>query len=101
VLPGFNSDKFGSLLESKGVEPQVITSIQAKLGALNKEIESSVDLGRGFTIGHSFFVPFENVTDSKAWYDRVINSEIIPLLREYWFDKKQSEVDQHIKSLSL
>jgi len=101
VLPGFNSDKFGPLLESKGVESQVIAAIQAKMAALNKEIESSVDLGRGFTIGHSFFVPFQDVTDSKAWYGRVLNNEIVPLLREYWFDKKQSEVDQHVQSLSL
>ena len=101
VLPGFDSDKFGPLLESKGVESQVIAAIQTKMAALNKEIESSVDLGRGFTIGHSFFVPFQEVTDSKAWYGRVINNEIVPLLREYWFDKKQSEVDQHILSLSL
>jgi 5-methylcytosine-specific restriction protein B len=101
VLPGFDSDKFRPLLESKGVEPQVIAAIQTKMAALNKEIESSVDLGRGFTIGHSFFVPFENVSDSKVWYERVIKNEIVPLLREYWFDKKQSEVDQHVQSLSL
>lgn len=101
VLPGFDSDKFVPLLESKGVESQVISAIQTKMTALNKEIESSVDLGRGFTIGHSFFVPFQEVTDSKVWYGRVINNEIVPLLREYWFDKKQSEVDQHVQSLSL
>ena len=101
VLPGFDSDKFGPLLESKGVESQVIAAIQTKMTTLNKEIESSVDLGRGFTIGHSFFVPFQNVTDSRAWYERVIKNEIVPLLREYWFDKKQSEVDQHVQSLSL
>lgn len=101
VLPGFDSDKFGPLLESKGVEQLVISAIKTKMAALNKEIESSVDLGRGFTIGHSFFVPFQNVTDSKIWYDRVIKNEIIPLLREYWFDKKQSEVDQHEQSLYL
>lgn len=101
VLPGFDSDKFGPLLESQGVESQVIAAIQTKMAALNKEIESSVDLGRGFTIGHSFFVPFENVIDSKVWYERVIKNEIVPLLQEYWFDKKQSEVDQHVQSLSL
>jgi hypothetical protein len=101
VLPGFDSDKFGPLLESKGVEQPVISAIKTKIAVLNKEIESSVDLGRGFTIGHSFFVPFENVTDSKVWYERVIKNEIVPLLREYWFDKKQSEVDQHVQSLSL
>jgi MoxR-like ATPase len=101
VLPGFDSDKFESLLESKGVERYVIAAIQTKIGALNKDIESSIDLGRGFTIGHSFFVPFINVIDSKSWYDRVINNEIVPLLREYWFDKKQSEVDQHVQSLRL
>ena len=101
VLPGFDSDKFRPLLESKGVESQVISAIQNKMATLNKEIESSVDLGRGFTIGHSFFVPFQNVTDSNVWYERVIKNEIDPLLREYWFDKKQSEVDQHIQALSL
>ena len=101
VLPGFDSDKFGPLLESKGVEKIVISAIQTKMTALNKEIESSVDLGRGFAIGHSFFVPFENITDSKVWYERVIKNEIVPLLREYWFDKKHSEVDQHVQSLSL
>jgi 5-methylcytosine-specific restriction protein B len=101
ISPGFESEKFEPLLESKGVERHVIAAIQTKMAALNKEIESSVDLGRGFAIGHSFFVPFINITDSKAWYDSVINNEIVPLLREYWFDKKQSEVDQRVQSLRL
>jgi MoxR-like ATPase len=101
VLPGFDSDKFRPLLESRGVESQVISAIQSKMAALNKEIESSVDLGRGFTIGHSFFVPFQKISDSNIWYERVIKNEIVPLLREYWFDKKQSEIDQHVQSLSL
>lgn len=101
VLPGFYSEKFGPLLESKGVEQQVIAAIKTKMNALNKEIESSNDLGRGFTIGHSFFVPNQTVIDSKAWYENVINNEISPLLREYWFDRKQSEVDQYVQSLNL
>ena len=46
-------------------------------------------------------MPFQKISDSNIWYERVIKNEIVPLLREYWFDKKHSEVDQHVQSLSL
>ena len=46
------------------------------------------DLGPGFQIGHSFFVPddqTESVDD--GWYESVVETQIAPLLREYWFDR--------------
>jgi 5-methylcytosine-specific restriction protein B len=81
------------------VEASIVSKIQSKIGELNKKIETSNDLGAGFRIGHSFFVPNGKVSDSKVWYSSVIQNEIAPLLREYWFDKKKSEVDQEIEHL--
>jgi len=101
VAPGFDSPKFKPLLESNEVEGSVIDLIQNKMRELNKKIGSSADLGHGFVIGHSFFVPTNKIENSKDWYSRIIKNEIAPLLREYWFDKKQSEVDQEIALLSL
>ena len=59
---------------------------------LNTEIGSdTVRLGPGYQIGHSFFVaPDKGQILDKAWYGRVIQSEIYPLLREYWFDDPEN-----------
>lgn len=99
--PAFDSPAFAPLLSQKGVTDQVIQIIQNRIGELNRKIYESPDLGKGFAIGHSFFVPTETIDDSVRWYNRVISDEIAPLLREYWFDKKQSEVDQEIELLVL
>jgi hypothetical protein len=101
VLPGFDSSVFKVLLESRGVDGAVIELIRGRIGELNKKIESSPDLGSGFLIGHSFFVPTQQIHDSNLWYNNVIKNEIAPLLREYWFDKKRSELDQEIELLII
>ena len=58
------------------------------MSALNAKIENDLtNLGPGFCIGHSFFVP--NDGDSSLddeWYQQIVETEIAPLLEEYWFD---------------
>jgi hypothetical protein len=34
-----------------------------------------------------------------SWYEAIIDTEVAPLLREYWFDKKRSEVDAAVEAL--
>ena len=99
IEPGILTTQFSEYLHGMDVEASVVSKIQSKIGELNKKIETSNDLGAGFRIGHSFFVPNGKVSDSKVWYSSVIQNEIAPLLREYWFDKKKSEVDQEIEHL--
>jgi hypothetical protein len=99
IEPGFDSAEFEKYLAAKKVSKVIVSRIQVKINELNKKIESSVDLGSGFRIGHSFFVPNEDVLDSESWYQGIIINEIAPLLREYWFDKKKSELDQEIDYL--
>ena len=99
IEPGILTTQFTDYLISMHIEGSVINKIQLKIGELNKKIETSSDLGAGFRIGHSFFVPYGKIPDSRVWYRSIIQNEIAPLLREYWFDKKKSEVDQEIEYL--
>lgn len=68
-----NNNKFNSLIE--------------KVKELNKEILEDGSLGEGFCIGHSYFCNLETIKDDKL--SLIIEFELIPLLKEYWFDDKE------------
>ncbi len=58
------------------------------MATLNDAIAAdTTNLGRGYRIGHSFFMPNEPGEYGSEWFERVIRADIIPLLEEYWFDK--------------
>ena len=52
---------------------------------LNKVISTDDSLGEGFCIGHSYFCNLDHVSD-KTLSD-IVEYELIPLLKEYWFDE--------------
>jgi 5-methylcytosine-specific restriction protein B len=56
--------------------------------ALNDEIAADkTNLGPGFCIGHSYFCgPGPVVSATVEWYNEIVRCEIVPLLKEYWFD---------------
>ena len=66
---------------------RVISCVQE----LNHEIESDPALGQGFCIGHSYFCYLEEKPESKLLLQLkgVVKHDIIPMLREYWFDDIQ------------
>ena len=65
-----------------------LTDISQRIGLLNDQIAADPNLGRQFRIGHSFFVPTldESIADPQEWFIQVVENEISPLLREYWFN---------------
>lgn len=92
--PGFNSEgfkKYQSRLNSK-VFDRIIESVIA----LNETIKKDDSLGKGFCIGHSYFCGQEKF--SHEWLEGVIEYDIDPMLREYWFDN-QEKVDEEIEKL--
>jgi 5-methylcytosine-specific restriction endonuclease McrBC GTP-binding regulatory subunit McrB len=101
IEPSFENESFNDYLESKSVTAEIIELIRSRIGYLNQEIENSIDLGPGFKIGHSYFVPLDEVADSSEWYEDIITNEIAPLLREYWFDMKKEEIDRKIQALMI
>ncbi|KQZ87365.1 hypothetical protein ASD64_20020 [Mesorhizobium sp. Root157] len=80
--------KFEEVLISNGVSGSIVKVIQNRVGALNATIVSDIaNLGPGFEIGHSFFCAAPVAGESgEDWYKRIVKTEILPLLREYWFD---------------
>nr|WP_277819366.1 DUF3578 domain-containing protein [Pseudoroseomonas vastitatis] len=95
VEPGFGEASFEAHLAELAVSSATIARIRDRMGALNTAIaEDRANLGPGFCIGHSFFSgppragqDGEPAAESEAdWYRRVIETEVAPLLEEYWFD---------------
>lgn len=71
---------------AKGMDVAAIAHIRSQMEALNQEIAQDRALGAQFQIGHSYVTPHEAVANALAWFAEVVQSEIGPLLHEYWFD---------------
>jgi 5-methylcytosine-specific restriction protein B len=85
--PQFN-DAFAKYLVEQGVSATLVARIVSRMKELNQRIAADQkNLGRGFVIGHSFFCPkkADHPLD-EAWYRRIVETEIGPLVTEYWFD---------------
>jgi 5-methylcytosine-specific restriction enzyme B len=66
----------------------LIQLIVERMSKLNQEIREDPLLGENYELGHSFFLPKGDNFGGldKNWYRRVVRTEIVPLLKEYWFD---------------
>lgn len=88
LTPKLSSPKFRAQLVDAGVSTSVVSMLIQRIEALNSEIVAdTTTLGPGFEIGHSYFCtrPSDR-EDGWSWYERIIRTEILHLLREYWFD---------------
>ena len=96
LRPAYGTGKFREYLLEADVDPGLVDRIDRNLSALNQRIRDDKDLGQGFEVGHSYFVPEE--TADEQWYLSIVESQIAPLLREYWFDRPE-QVDQLVEKL--
>lgn len=87
LTPAFGTIEFKKFLDKKVVDEALINRICTKFTHLNEQICKDKDLGSGFQIGHSYFVP-ENTAD-ELWYQNILETQIAPLLYEYWFDRPE------------
>jgi 5-methylcytosine-specific restriction enzyme B len=83
--PLFESRVFTDFLIDSGTESGLAATVVARLVALNKAIAEEQSLGPGFVIGHSYFCRNGAALTEKG-YTEAIRHEIMPLLKEYWFD---------------
>ena len=87
MVPQFNSEKFQDHLHGNGISDDMVELIRARIGNVNKKIVADRFLGPGFRIGHSYFCDELYESQENEWYEIIVNSQIIPLLEEYYFDK--------------
>jgi len=71
-----------------GIDSEILVEIEKRLIALNSEISADTGLGPQFRVGHSYVTPPFGVpiSDAREWFRQVVDTEIGPLLDEYWFD---------------
>jgi 5-methylcytosine-specific restriction protein B len=95
LRPEFASEAFRAFLADAGAKPELVKRIVARMNALNEVIAADTkNLGPGYQIGHSYFCPRNGIKPDEDWYRRVIESEIVPLIQEYWFDNQQKVKEQ-------
>ena len=74
--------------EKCGLDSDLVNDIEQRMKSLNLEIAD--DLGKDFQIGHSFVTPASKIeVSTKEWFRQVVETEVGPLLEEYWFDSPQ------------
>lgn len=82
MKPGFESVQFVEYVK-KLADPHLEKLIKAVI-ELNKVIAEDDSLGTGFCIGHSYLCNL-GFHDS---LENIVEYDIIPMLREYWFDNE-------------
>jgi 5-methylcytosine-specific restriction protein B len=93
--PCFN-DKFKIHLTKRKTAERDIASLLNKINLLNSAIKDDPQLGVGFLIGHSYFTGLSENSGSEL--PVIFENEIIPLIKEYWFDNK-AKADQIIQEI--
>jgi len=83
ITPAFASSGFRAY-RTKINNPKFDRLI-ATVEQLNEVIANDDSLGEGFCIGHSYFCTKATINDE--WMKSVVEYELIPLLKEYWFDE--------------
>ena len=86
----FGRDAFVRHLRESGADPAFAQQICDRITTLNQKIADDPEFGDGFLVGHSYFVPRSGENPDRGWYDRIVSTQIAPLLREYWFDSSES-----------
>ncbi|WP_407314238.1 AAA family ATPase [Desulfosporosinus sp. SB140] len=62
-----------------------LDSLVGIVDAMNRVIASDASLGSGFCVGHSYFCTVDVINE--AWLSDLVEYELIPLIKEYWFDE--------------
>lgn len=87
------NDSWAAWCADRGLDGDMVDLIRARMTALNDEISGDRTLGPQFRVGHSYVTPMEPMDNAKAWFRDVIETEIGPLLEEYWFDAPERAAD--------
>ena len=83
MKPGFNTEGFRNY--RTGLNNAKFDNLIQCVEQLNAAIAGDESLGEGFCIGHSYFCNLTEVNHQAL--SAIVEYELIPLLKEYWFDE--------------
>ena len=91
MKPGFNTPGFQVYQDS--LKSDAFNKLIACVKQLNSKIVEDISLGEGFCIGHSYFCGLTPESANTQTLSSIVEYELIPLLKEYWFDEPAKIVD--------
>lgn len=91
IKPGFETTGFREY--RMALDNEKFNKLISCVENLNGVIASDESLGEGFCIGHSYFCNLQPDTINDDWLYGVVEYELIPLLKEYWFDEPMKVKD--------
>ena len=83
--PAFESNGFRDYCA--GLDNPRFEALVREVESLNRAIAEDESLGEGFCIGHSYFCNMEAENCTDAALASIVDYELIPMLKEYWFDE--------------
>lgn len=97
IKPALDNPKLRDNLEK--FNNKKIFQLVDNIKILNEVIKKDPSLGIGFEIGHSYLCNFKDGTDDEI--ELIIKYEILPLLKEYWFDNDDSYIQWEQRLLGI
>ena len=85
LSPAFDSEGFRDYCA--GLDNPRFEALVREVESLNRAITEDESLGEGFCIGHSYFCNMEADSCTDAALASIVDYELIPMLKEYWFDE--------------
>ena len=85
LRPAFDSEGFRDYCA--GLDNPKFEALVREVESLNGAIAEDESLGDGFRIGHSYFCNMKPETCTDAALASIVDYELIPMLKEYWFDE--------------
>ena len=85
MRPGFATDGFRDY--RMALENEKFDKLIHTVEALNGVISADDSLGDGFCIGHSYFCNLTADSIADRTLSGIVEYELIPMLKEYWFDE--------------
>lgn len=102
MKPMFNEAWKAWLQNEIGFDSTFVARISSKIESLNNAIVQDGGLGRNYCVGHSYLTPSfdDTIANSESWYRQVVETELGPLISEYWFDDP-AQVEERISDLRI
>ena len=100
--PKFGDQVYRDWVLERGMAQSLVNKIIHSMNVLNQSISEDTQLGPAYQIGHSFFCPKGDdfATLDLTWFQEIVETEIKPLLEEYWFDN-HGKVSDIIDSMGI
>ena len=92
LAPQLNDEWREWVHQESGIPDDFLSDVERRITTLNEKIAGDRSLGPQLRVGHSVVTPPPDtpIDDPVKWFTQVVETEIGPLLDEYWFDNIQT-----------